>query len=116
MQKIDKKTNELREAILNSEEYKKYLIARKKLESEPQIYEAVCAIRRRNYMIQNCEDCYNEDVHDFSERELKRLFQLCSHEVAFEFLEAELAMCRIIQNINYSIIRDIDFEFEFLEQ
>lgn len=116
MQSIDKLTEELKDAILNSEQYKEYLYYKEQLEKEPQLYELVNSIRRRNFMIQNTAEFSGDDVYNETQKYQKEYRDAKTNEIANKFFLSELTMCRIIQDINYKIIRELDFDIDFLNR
>ena len=78
------------ETIMASDTYKEYLFQREKIKKQPGLYEKVNEFRQRNFDLQNETDAENPFVDDF--------------------LRAELAFCRMMQDVYVLLAEDIDFE------
>lgn len=106
MSGIDKEVNQLIEAILASEEYGGYMAEMEKVKQEPGLKERIDEFRRRNYELQTRGE-YGFDVMEQLEREYGALLQ---QPQVSAFLDAELAFCRMIQDIDVRISEAIKFE------
>lgn len=114
MDKISACAEELAKAILESEHYKKYLYYKEQLERDPQLYNLVNDIRRKNFLVQNTAEFSSEEA-SFEIEKFKDQYEFAkSNEIAFKFFEAELTLCRIIQEVNYKLINGLDFDISFL--
>lgn len=113
MNQIDICTEQLVEAVLESKEYKQYQEVREKIKQEPGKEQAINEFRRRNFMLQKRRD--NIDL--FQEMEaLEREFQnLLLEPQVKEYLDAELAFCRLIQKINWKLMERVEFDPEVIE-
>jgi len=114
VESIDKCTEELKKAILNSREYEQYIYYKSQLEKEPQLKELVNYIRRRTFEVNNNADLDRQGIINETESFSKEYKDAKSNEIANRFLNAELTLCRIIQEINRKIISDLDFNVDFL--
>lgn len=113
MDQISAKTADLIVAIRQSDEYKRYQEAREKLHEDPDLERAVHEFRKRNYQIQNSGnvDLFNEVDHLDWENS-----QMIKNPVAEEYMAAEMAYCRVVQEINWRLIKGMDFEVGFVNE
>lgn len=95
-------------AIKRSEEYQKYEQYLTELKAEPELYEKVNEFRKKNFEIQNSEASENlmERVDEL-EREYAALL---ATPLVEKFLAAELAFCRMIQELDALIAGELDFQ------
>lgn len=113
MDQISEKTADLIVAIRQSNEYKRYQEARQKLHEDPDLERAVHEFRKRNYQIQNSGniDLFNEVDHLDWENS-----QMIKNPVVEEYMAAEIAYCRVVQEINWRLIEGMDFEVGFVNE
>lgn len=112
---IDKCTQKLKEAILKSDEYKEYLHCLEALKREPQLYDKVNYIRRRTFYVNNNSDLGEEQYANEVMQYSAEYDELKANEIARAFLDAELVVCRIIQDINYRLVEELDLDISFME-
>ena len=112
MRNVDKLKIELKEAIIDSDEYKEYLQYRAIVEKNPDLMRAVNLLRKQNFELQNAE--YVGDMYQ-SVDDMRRQFDyIYSQDMVSHFLTSELCLCRMIQDVCKEIIRDIDINLDFL--
>ena len=99
MEQINEALHTLLAAIKECDEYKEYQKNKERVHEKPELEKAIHEFRKRNYQVQNSK---NADLFD----EIDRLERA-------EYLASELAFCRIIQHINWSLIENLDFEVGF---
>lgn len=92
--------------ILNSPEYKEYAEARDKVKLCPDLKAQIDEFRTRNFEMQRSQDAAFDKLEEF-ERQYEAFMDL--PEVS-QFLEAELAFCRMMQHNNNVIMDAIGFE------
>lgn len=96
------------ESIKNTETYKNYLEQLQLIKQEPVKYAKVNEFRQRNFELQNSvrtDDLFEElDAFD-REYEIFREDPLVGN-----FLDAELALCRMMQKTDAMITEKLDFE------
>lgn len=92
--------------ILDSREYREYAESRDKVKQYPELKKQIDEFRTKNYEIQRSRDAAFEKLEEF-EREYKDFMDL---PMVSEFLEAELAFCRMMQQNNSIIMDAIQFE------
>ena len=93
-------------AIKESEEYLEYTRAKEKVKEFPELKALIDEYRRRNYELQNDENIEFEKVEEF-EKEYAGLWE---EPLAADFLTAELAFCRMMQEVSLRITESLDFE------
>lgn len=91
--------------ILSSEEYTRYARLRDRLKEDPDLKGRVDIFRMRNFELHRSNDAF--DRLEGFEREYEDLLE---EPLVSEFLDAELAFCRMIQKNNDCIMRAIHFE------
>lgn len=106
MRNVDDAVKQLIAAILGSDIYKEYDAQRKKVNTEPGLKEKIDEYRRRNYELQNGSGIEFDKIDQF-EKEYENFRE---DPLVSGFLAAELAFCRLIQDINIDITAALDFE------
>lgn len=110
MEQMREALDALLAAIRTSEEYKNYQDIKARIHEKPEVEKRVNDFRKRNYQMQNQNDSDLFKDMDKLEREKTRI---CENPLAAEYLAAELAFCRIIQEINWEFVEKLDFEVGF---
>lgn len=107
-QKIELALDSLIDQIKESVTYKEYHLQLERLKKEPEFYRQVNEFRQRNFELQNAPQTDNlmERVEAFA-AEYDAFRQ---NPLVDDFLRAELAFCRMIQNINLKIMEEMNFE------
>lgn len=111
MEQIEEVLDELLNAIRNSDEYTRYQKIRKKVHEFPTLEHTLNEYRKQNYELQNSgrQNLYWEvDKLDEEFPSLK------DNAYAQEYLAAELALCRIFQQINWKLVDSLEFDVDFL--
>ncbi len=109
----DRIARKLSEAIINSHEYGYYRQCLDALKNEPELYNKVNDLRKRNFTLQN-NGAGRISYEEFTSisTETKALRQ--SH-VVDDFLNSEVEISRMIQDITREIMSGIYFDNEFLK-
>lgn len=94
--------------IQQSDTYKEYWQQREKLKKQPELYDKVNEFRQRNFDIQNESD--SDDLFDKMEAFEREYAKFRENPMVEDFLRAELAFCRMMQDINVLLTAEIDFE------
>lgn len=110
MSQVQKVTMTLIEAIKESNEYVGYQKAKQEMFKYPLLKEKVDEFRKRNYEMQDSRT----DIFEEAGRLQQEYEQILKNAVVREYLNAENAFCRMIQQINWQIIDEIDFEADFI--
>ena len=101
-------TKEIAETIQKSDTYQEYYFQREKIKRQPDLYDKVNEYRQKNFELQNSAD--NEDLFDRMEAFEKEYEKFRENPLVDDFLRAELAFCRMMQDINELLTTEIDFE------
>ena len=110
---IDIKTEELVQAILASEEYREYLECFAKIKEQPELYERVGDYRKRNFELQNMD--VNDNMFDEVMRFQMENSAIRKNALVNQFLKAELAVCRMLQDITRTISDNVELDIDFLK-
>ncbi|MCR4691351.1 MAG: YlbF family regulator [Lachnospiraceae bacterium] len=96
--------------IQQSSVYTEYITQRDRLRQYPELKQQVDEYRRKNYLLQTESDPDNMfDEIDHFQREYESFRE---NPVVHDFLAAELALCRMMQTINYEIVKAVSIDFE----
>ncbi|MCI9531778.1 MAG: YlbF family regulator [Lachnospiraceae bacterium] len=96
--------------VRESEEYKEYRRLQELIHQDPGKERAVNEFRRRNFELQKRKDV---DLFTEVDRLEQEFAPLRAEPYVNEYLAAELAICRIVQHINYSLMVEMDFDLGF---
>ncbi len=97
-------------AVRESKEYKEYRRLQGLIHQDPEKERAVNEFRRRNFELQKSRDV---DLFTEVDRLEREFAPLRAEPYVNEYLSAELAICRIVQHINYSLMVELDFDLGF---
>lgn len=113
MSRVDDSLADLIAAIQESSEYRRYHDADDKLHEYPELLTAVHEFRRKNYQIQNSRDV---DIFSQTDSLYQEITSMRKNPVVEEYLNAELALCRVVQNVNWKLIEGLDFSVGFMNE
>lgn len=102
---VENSMEKLIESILESDIYKAYDRQRIKVNQNPELKAQIDEFRRRNYEFQNENTTF--DKIDAFEKEYAGFREI---PLVSDFLAAELAFCRMMQDINIRITAAVNFE------
>lgn len=105
---IETALSELITTIKESATYKEYHTQLIRLKEHPDFYHQVNEFRQRNYELQNADQ--TENLFDRMEAFDKEYEAFRENPLVDDFLQAELAFCRMIQEINLKMMEEMDFE------
>lgn len=105
---VQKATDNFIEEIRKSNIYREYNFQKEKLKKQPELFASVAEYRKRNFALQT-ETPAEEllDKIDAFEREYE---EFRANPLVDDFLRAELAFCRMMQEVNVLITAELDFE------
>ena len=109
---IRRRLDELVKAIADSEEFRMFEEAKRRLDAEPEKRRKADDFRRRNFEFQNSEESMSAQaqVAMYHERETLRRDSLID-----EYLKAELVMCRLLRQVSLGIIESVDLDLDSME-
>lgn len=113
MEVIKENLTNLVAAIKNSEEYRDYLEARAEVEKDSKKKRNLDKYRTKLYELQNSSS--GTELYQSIDRIEQESEQFRADPVVDRFLAAELALCRIVQEINWTLIEALDFDMEFIK-
>ena len=87
--------------------YKEYRSALEELNKDPDLKRRVDDFRMRNYNFQQSDDI---DLGEYDSFRTEMLGFRAENPVADQFFEAELALCKMMQDTTYRITEALDFE------
>ena len=87
--------------------YKEYRSTLEELNKDPELKRRVDDFRQRNYNFQQSDDI---DLNEYDQFRSEMVGFRASDQRVDTFLDAELALCRMIQDISYRITEALDFE------
>ena len=96
------------QAIRDTAVYKKYCEQLERLKRNPEQYQKVNEFRRRNFEIQNTAQ--KDELFDKMDAFEQEFEKFREDPVVDEFLRAELAFCRMMQEVNLYITEAVNFE------
>lgn len=113
MNKVELLTEQMKQAILDSDEYRRYVKLNEELKKRPDLKRAVDEFRKQNFYYQ-----YSDDVDDAigkSEELAKNFAVTRSIKLVNDFLVTEMCLDRMIQQICISLVSVMDFDVDFLD-
>jgi len=105
---LDKASGEYVRAIKRTAVYKAYRTQLERMKQQPELYAQVNEFRRRNYEIQNSSQA--DDLFDKIDAFEKEYEKFRENPLVDEFLRAELALCRMMQEIDIFLTEELDFD------
>lgn len=105
---VKRATEDFIQEIRKSNIYKEYEIQKEKLKKQPELFERVKEYRQRNYALQS--SVQTEELLEKMEIFEKESEKFRENPLVDDFLRAELAFCRMMQEINVWITAELDFE------
>lgn len=96
------------EKIMQTEIYQEYNFQKNKLKKLPELYERINDYRRKNFALQQEKD--KDVLYDKMEQFEREYEDFRENPLVDDFLKAELAFCRMMQDINIQMTRELGFE------
>lgn len=103
---IDEALKQLIDRILHSKIYQEYDRQRIRAKEDPELKAQIDEYRRRNYELQTNADTAFEQIDWFE----KEYAGFRDNPIVSDFLAAELAFCRMMQDIHIRMTEAMDFE------
>ena len=95
-------------SIKESDIYSTYYYQVERLKRNPELYKEVNEFRQRNYEIQNTSQV--DELFDKMDAFEKEYEKFRENPIVDDFLRAELAFCRLMQEVNTYITGELDFQ------
>lgn len=109
MNQVQEVTRTLISTVEQSDEYIRYQRAKVEIMQYPLLKEKADEFRKRNYELQNSRT----DIFEEADKLQQEFEEVIKTPVVREYLTAENAFCRVIQQINWQLIEELDFEADF---
>lgn len=106
MSNVDNAVDQLILALQESAVYKEYKEKLSEVNQYPDLKKQIDEFRTRNFELQNSADCALDKLESF-EREYEGFRE---NELVSAFLAAELAFCRMMQEVNIRITEALQFD------
>lgn len=108
MDEIRDCTHRLIQAILESEEYRRFSEVRDRVKQQPELRSAINAFRLDVFETQNASEPM--DMYAEQERLLRDYEEFRKNTLVNDFLQTELSVCRIIQKVTAEIADALDLD------
>lgn len=105
---VRKSLDDLIVSLENCDDFKKYKVACTQVRMHPEKEQRLQEFRKRNYLLQNSREPV--DLFEESDRLEREYADVFRDPMLQEFLNAEVAVCRIVQQVNREMINCLDFE------
>lgn len=112
--KVREKLEDLIASVKSSKTYREYREAKEKVERDPLKKRQLDKYRTKIYEIQNSYG--GSDLYNSVDRIEQESEEFRSDPEVDQFLTAELALCRMIQYVNLTLIDELDFDMEFVKE
>ncbi|MBO4309678.1 MAG: YlbF family regulator [Lachnospiraceae bacterium] len=108
MESFDKQTENYIKELKKTAIYKTYKDSLAALKKDEEMWEKVREYRKKREELQ--KNSSSEELYEKADWFEKDYAFVYENKQAREFLEAEVALCRLIQDICFSITKSLDFE------
>lgn len=108
MEQVEIAINELIISIKETEQYRDYQRQKEKVKRQPDLKKKIDEFRLLNYQVQN--GTAENELFEKLEQMEQEYADFWAEPIVKDFLDAELAFCRMIQEINAKITDALDFE------
>lgn len=106
---VTKATENFVQEIMKTDIYREYDFQKRKLKEQPELFEKVREFRQKNFAMQTA-DAQGDELLDKLEAFEREAEKLREDPLVDNFLSAELAFCRMMQEANVRIMAGLDFE------
>ena len=110
--RIEAALSQLVAAMRTSEEYMRFRQAKTKVAEFSGLQQRIDEFRASWYALQSSGA---DDLFEQIDRVEEQHADLRENSYVQEFLAAELALCRMFQRVNWTIMQNLDFDTDFLE-
>ncbi len=106
MDSVREKAEELIQALEQSEDFIRYRNLENQLKEMPELRQKINEYRRKVYEMQTS----GRDLYDETDYVLNEYSPLLRNEIAADYLDAESAVCRMVQRVISAINREVHVE------
>ena len=106
MDSVKEKAEELIQALEQSEDFIRYRNLENQLKEMPELRQKINEYRRKVYEMQTS----GRDLYDETDYVLNEHSPLLRNEIAADYLDAESAVCRMVQRVMNAINREVHVE------
>ncbi len=110
MDEIQMQLNEFITAVKGTSVYQEYVKQRDSIKAYPELKNEMDELRMRNFQLQNSEN--QENFMEEIELLEQEYLEFRENPLVNDFLMAELAFCRMIQEIDDEILSAVEADFE----
>ena len=114
MIEVRKSLDALKAALQECDAFKRYQTARVEIRKYPEKERRLHELRKKNYILQNSKE--QIDLFVEAERLEQEYADVYKDPMLSEYLEAEVAVCRIVQQVTHELIDCLDFEAVLFEE
>lgn len=108
MESFDKLTDNFIKDLKKTPTYKQYRDKLTALKKDEEMWEKVSDYRRKRFELQqNSSSSELYDKADWFEKEHAYIYE---NKQAREFLEAEVALCRLVQDVCFKLAQSVEFD------
>lgn len=112
MFELESKAREVAELLVNGDAYKRYEEAKRKLEEDTDLLNAVNDYRKKRFYIQNNPD---ENMQNALNRLMEEYGHIINNTLVKEYLDSESLVCREVRKITAIIADVINMDMNFLD-
>ena len=108
---LEKMAEDIGNALVESDIYKRYIKAREALSKDESLFNRTLRFKKDCFYLHNCADA---DRVDKLKGVYGENYDMLNDKKVKEYLDAELILCRTIQDINKLIVDKVDMNMDFL--
>ena len=111
MRDVNEAIDDLMEAVRGSDAFVRYQAIREKVHGFPELERKITEFRKKNYELQNSRG--EVDLYEETDRMEQEYREFRKNPMVQEYLSAENSLCKMVQQINWTLIQGLDFEVGF---
>lgn len=108
MSRVETALEELIEAVIDSPEYREFGRQLEVMREHPDLKKQIDEFRQENFLLQSSTQ--SDELFDKVDEFSQRYEEFRKNQMVEDFLSAEVAFCRMIQNIDQRIVEAVNFE------
>ncbi len=109
MEQIKEALDAFMTVVKDTPDYKNFCVQKDKIKGQPNLKAQIDEYRIKKFELQNSDDSDGKLFEKLEQLE-KEYADVCENPLVGDFLEAELALCRLIQQVNLQVVSALDFE------